>query len=81
MGSPVSGQGLHKGQSRNGRRIGPHDAGAQGDGNDKGSRVQQGFFLVGKAAFGAYQNGGGRAQGFEACKGIVVDHGFIAVNE
>ena len=36
MGSPVSSQGLHKGQGRNGRRIGAHDARPQGDGNDKG---------------------------------------------
>ena len=36
MGSPVSGQGLNKGQGRNGCRIGPNDAGPQGDGNDKG---------------------------------------------
>src|SRR5687767_5092204 len=79
--SPVSGHGLHQAQGRDSRRISPHDAWAQGDGNDKGLRFQQGFFIVGKAAFRAYQNGGWYPYGFEAHKGIEVDFGLVTVDQ
>ena len=81
MGSPIAHQRLHKGQDRDSCRIGAHDAGAEGDGNNEVPGFQQGFFLVGKAAFGTYQNGGWRPKRFQAFQGIVIEHGLIAVDQ
>ena len=81
MVSPVSGQGLDQGQGRDSRRISPHDARPQRDGNHKTLGFQQGFFIVGKAAFGAHQNGSWRPHGVEAFKGIEIDLGLVAIDQ
>ena len=68
---PVADDRLHEGKGCNPRRIGAENAGAEGNGGDERQGFEQCPFLIGEAAFGADQQGGGSLHGAECRDGIV----------